>query len=305
MIDLPCLTVPLDEPLGTNHIHAIAPIEPMGGGITCNTGITLRRLGLSVGILSMVGRDVWGGMLRDLLEKEQISTDGLRRHPHAPTTAVVALVDNEGHRSFLTPNEKTATKSIDAAFVREQLSWISSARYFIFGYYGRMPLLEPDLPELLTEIRRTGCQTVMDGAGQEGDPDHLKRILPHLDVYVPSEAEARQLTGETDPEHMIRFFRQYQCEGILGVKLGAEGALLHHPAEGYLRLPARVPPGPIVDTIGAGDSFLAGLLTGLEKGLSVRVAGGWACAVGALSVTARGGYAGIADLDAVEAFVAE
>ena len=51
-------------------------------------------------------------------------------------------------------------------------------------------------------------------------------ILPHLDVYCPSRAEAEHQTGQTDPQKIIDTFRQCGAPGLLGVKLGSEGALL-------------------------------------------------------------------------------
>ena len=53
------------------------------------------------------------------------------------------------------------------------------------------------------------------------------------------------------------------------------------------------PPGPVVDTTGAGDSFFAGLLTGLLKGLDAERAGRLAAATGACCVTGYGATAGL------------
>ena len=63
-----------------------------------------------------------------------------------------------------------------------------------------------------------------------------------------------------------------QCgaPGLLGVKLGSEGALLSPRAGQYERIAQVAAPGPVVDTTGAGDCFYAGLLTGLLRGMSDR-----------------------------------
>ena len=62
---------------------------------------------------------------------------------------------------------------------------------------------------------------------------------------------------------------------MLGVKLGSKGVLLSPAAGEYIEIPGVAPPGPIVDTTGAGDCFYAGLLTGLLRGMDVRSAGCW------------------------------
>lgn len=293
VVDLTCLQVDLQIPLGENQIHAIDPIQPTGGGITCNTGISLQRLGIPTGVLTYVGNDSWGEFLKSLFTKEGLETSLLRIHPTDPSTAVVVLVDARGARSFLVPETKTATKSIDQAFLRDHWDVIAQASHFILGYFGRMPALEPDLPDVLRDIRATGCRTVMDSAGHGGDAALLRKVLPHLDVYIPSEAEAHRQTGYADPERMLASFREVNRHGILGVKLGRRGSVLHHPEEGLIAIDAIDPGEPVLDTTGAGDCFMAGLIAALDRGCSLAEAGRWASAAGACAITRRGGYTGL------------
>ncbi len=300
VVDLPCLTVDLSNPIGPDRIQPIEPIQPTGGGITCNVGFALQRLGIVTGVMTYVGDDRWGIILREQMVEEGLNTAMLYTHPSDPTTAVVALVDEQGARSFLAPGVKTATKSINAAFIRRDLPVIAQASYFILGYFGRMPALERDLPEVLQEIRATGCRTVMDSAGDGGNPERLQRILPHLDIYVPSEHEARRQTKESDPKSMLAHLRQWNPHGILGIKLGAHGAILESPDQGLVELPALDPGAPVVDTTGAGDCFLAGLIAGLDQRLPLAEAGRWAAAAGAAAVTQRGGHAGVRSLEQIQ-----
>jgi sugar/nucleoside kinase (ribokinase family) len=294
VVDLPCLTVDLNAAVGVEQTVAIDPISPSCGGITCNVGIALQRLGMTPGVLSLVGNDVWGGIVRGQLEFEGVAHELLLTHPSAPTTAVAVLVDSAGGRSFLAPGVHTATKSIDAAFVREHLREIGAARWFVLGYFGRMPKLEPDLAAVLQEIRAAGVRTVMDSAGDGGSWEMLEHALPHLDVFVPSLGEARGHTGLHDPDKILARYREAGAPGVIGVKLGADGALLGDPdTNGWIEVEAVRPPGELVDSTGAGDGFVAGLIAGLDRGLSVADSGRIAAAAGACAVTARGGYAGL------------
>ena len=104
---------------------------------------------------------------------------------------------------------------------------------------------------------------------------------------------------------MIAAFRERSPRGLLGVKLGARGALLETPSEGLIEVSAIDAPGPVLDTTGAGDSFMAGLIAGLENGLTVAAASRWASATGALAVTQRGGYAGVLSLAQVHKLLAQ
>src|SRR5205807_225705 len=116
----------------------------------------------------------------------------------------------------------------------------------------------------------------------------LDKALPHLDVYVPSHNEGEHQTGLADPRKIIDAYRECGAPGVLGVKLGSKGALLSDRAGSYIEVGAVKPPGDVVDTTGAGDSFYAGLLTGLLRGMSVADAGRLAAATGACCVTGLG-----------------
>jgi len=286
--------VDLNSPIGGGTTHSIDPITPTCGGITCNIGIALQRLGLPTGIVSYVGDDDWGSIVRGQLEREGVEHDLLQTHPTAPTTAVAVLVDERGERSFLAPGVRTATKSIDAAFVRANLEQIAGAEWFVLGYFGRMPGLEPDLPDVLQELRAAGIRTVMDTGGDGGDWEALAGALPFLDIFVPSLVEARGHTGLENPREILQQYRDAGAPGLIGVKLGTDGALLGDPAQpGWIQIPAIPPPGKIIDCTGAGDAFVAGLIAGLDRGLSVTDSGHLAAASGACATTAQGGYGGV------------
>ena len=175
----------------------------------------------------------------------------------------------------------------------ENLDLFAQSRMTLVGYYSLMPNLENDLPEVFAAIRQVGCQTALDAAGEGGRMQPLDRSLPHLDVYCPSRAEAEHQTGQTDPPKIIEAIRQCGAPGLLGVKLGSEGALLSPAAGEFISVPAVPPPGAIVDTTGAGDAFYAGLLCGLLKGCDPNQAGRLAAAVGACCVTGLGASAGL------------
>jgi sugar/nucleoside kinase (ribokinase family) len=153
--------------------------------------------------------------------------------------------------------------------------------------------LEGDLPEVLQAIRQRGCRTALDSAGEGGGLEPLDRALPHLDAYVPSHAEAVRQTGRSDPKEILEVYRRCGAPGILGVKLGSQGALLS-PARGrYVPVAAVTPPEPVLDTTGAGDAFYAGLLTGLLQGIPPAESGRLAAATASYCITAKGATPGL------------
>ena len=205
------------------------------------------------------------------------------------------LIDEEGQRSFA--HCVGAPKLIDKRLLLENLDLFARSRMLLLGYYSLMPNLEADLPEVFATIRATGCRIAMDAAGDGGSMRPLDRILPHLDLYVPSIDEAVNQTGLTDPRQILDAYRDCGAPGLLGVKLGSQGALLSPSAGQYIEIAAAAPPGPVVDTTGAGDCFLAGLIAGLLREMDVADAGRLAAATGACCVAGLGATAGLLDFD--------
>jgi len=283
--------VPLGVAIGYGRLFHVEPIEVVTGGIVCNSGIAMSRLGMKTAAFSYVGRDDWSTVIRRRLESEGVNCSLLLTHPTAATSTTAVLIDPNSERSF--GHCVGAPKLIDKSLLLANLDVFARSRMMLIGYYSLMPNLDPDLPEALAAIRETGCRTAMDTAGDGGAMQPLDRILPHLDVYVPSHDEATHQTGETDPRKIIDAYRRCGAPGLLGVKLGSKGALLSPSAGEYVELPCATPPGPVVDTTGAGDSFFAGLLTGLLKGFDATRAGRLAAAAGACCVTGFGATAGL------------
>jgi len=283
----------LDVPFGDGKAIEVDPIEVSTGGIVPNSGIALARLGMKVAALGYLGKDEWAAMIRRRLAAEGIDTGGLLAHPTVGTTTAIVLIDAHGRRSFAyCPG---ATEQLSAPALREHLDLFAQSRMALIGYYALLPNLEHDLPEVLGAIRERGCRTALDSAGDGGRIEPLDRILPHLDVYVPSHAEAARQTGQDDPKRILEMYRDCGAGGLLGVKLGAEGALLSPAAGQYVKIDPVPPPGPVVDTTGAGDCFYAGLVAGLLKGMSIAGAGRLAAACGAVCVTAKGATAAALD----------
>ena len=287
--------VGLTVPIGGGKLFHVDPIDVTTGGIVCNSGIAMRRLGMRVAAASLVGDDLWGSVVQSRLAAEGIETAAVESHAALATSTTAVLIDASGERSFA--HHVGAPQAIDLAFIRRRAADFAASRLALVGYFGLLPGLEPDLAAALAAVKATGCQVALETGGSGGALAALAPALPHIDLYVPSLDEAEHQTGLSNPREIIACYRRHGAGGIVGVKLGSRGALLSGSAGEYLDIPCVPAPGPVADTTGAGDSFLAGLITGILRGIPLADAGRLGAATAACCVTGVGATAGLRSLD--------
>ena len=293
--DVLCRPVDLSRAVGAEAHVDTEPAVLAPGGLTANAGLTLARLGVKAGVLSRVGDDRWGGLLRGAFEDEGVDTSGLTTVAGAATSTTVVLVDGAGERAFL--HHGGAHRGLRKADYLNDAAraWFGRSRWLLVGYYPLMPDLQRDLPEVFAAVRSAGCKVALESAGgheRGGTMDPLADILPHVDLYVPSWGEARAQTRCGTPRAAAERYRACGTPGVVGVKRGgADGVLLQDTTGAWVDLPSAPPPGPVRDTTGAGDCFVAGLVAGLARGASLTDAGRLACAVSAATVCTVGGHA--------------
>ena len=229
---------------------------------------------------------------------------------------------------------------VNDAFVADDVpaEVLASTTLLHIGYPPLMAALMADdgreLALMLARAHRQGVITSLDmaNANLEAGADRLRwrrlleRVLPDVDVFLPSLAEASHLvrrrvqTGEEGVPSLASVARLADelvamGAGIAGVKLGAHGlyirtSTIDRVEASGLRLPppwaerelySTVFEAAVVGTAGAGDTTIAGFLFGLLAGMSPEAAVTAACAVGGSSTEAADGTSGVPgwpDIDA-------
>ncbi|MFM1997975.1 MAG: hypothetical protein RLZZ111_2362 [Planctomycetota bacterium] len=287
--------VPLSQAVGGGRLFHVDPIGVTTGGLVCNAGTAMRRLGLRVAAASLLGGELWADVVRSQLTAERIDTAPLERHPALATSTTAVLIDPTGERSFA--HHVGAPAALDLAFIRRQAGHFRRSAFALVGYVGLLPALEPALAETAAAIKAEGCQVAFETGGSGGTLATVAPALPHVDLYVPSLDEAAHQTGLTAPHEIIDCYRRHGAAGLVGVKLGTRGTLLSPTAGELIEIPCLPAPGPVADTTGAGDSFLAGLITGLIRGMPPRQAALLGAATAACCVTGVGATAGLRSFD--------
>ena len=260
------------------------------GGNVCNSGIAMTKLGLKVAAAGLVGKDILGAAVVERLNQAGIDTSGVYSNELAQTSGTIVAIEGGGERSFY--HVPGVTTLLDADAFRRCIPLFLRCPVVLIGYFGLLPKLTPDLPQVLVELRKAAPKTkiALDTVNPPASWELLEPILPHLDIFAPSRTEAAALTGETEPAQMVAKFRQYMKRGLIGIKLDAQGCYLDDGSRA-LTIPAcKI---DVVDTTGAGDTWFGALLTAMIRGMSLEQMGRFANRAAADCCTALGASAGV------------
>lgn len=254
------------------------------GGSGAITACGAARLGLQVAFIGVVGDDLFGRFSLDALTERGVDTSGCRTDASRSTGLTVILSGGED-RAILT----AAGTMGDLRSEHIDLDLLRSARHVHVSSYYLQTRLAPGLGEVFEQAHATGATTSIDpnfDPAEQWDSG-LRRLLAHTDYLLPNATEVRAIAGTADLEAATLTLTR--LGRTVAVKLGAEGALAMSGAEVVRARPIAT---SVVDTIGAGDSFDAGFLTGLLRGWPLDRCLRLAVACGSLSTRRVGGTAG-------------
>jgi len=252
------------------------------------------RLGLKTAFVGVCGDDVFGAFMLASMQARQVDTSAVRVDPTRQTGLSVIL--NRGvDRAILTHAGTMA--DLRAEDVTDAL--LSQARHLHVASYFLQTTLQPGLPDLFRRAHALGLTTSLDtNWDPTGNWSGFDELLPLVDVFLPNENEACALARTADVDQALEILAQRSR--LVALKRGARGASLR---QGQHTLAVESIPVRVVDTVGAGDSFDAGLIYGFlhgwEMARSLRL--GTVC--GALSTQQAGGTAGQPSLDEALAYL--
>jgi sugar/nucleoside kinase (ribokinase family) len=292
--DLIAEPVDLRNPPAPGGLQLIHSISLTTGGNVCNTGIAMAKLGMRVAAAGLVGNDILGQAMLERLAGQGLDTSAIFRTDQAQTSASIVAVEASGERVFF--HTAGATNLLDAEAFRRCFPIFQSCAIVQIGYFGLLPRLTPQLPELLSELRKIAPKTqiALDTVNPPAYWDELRPILPHLNIFAPSRTEAAALSGHSDPARMVAFFRQHMPGGLIGIKLDAQGCYLDDTRSAVLVPSYKI---QVVDTTGAGDTWFGGLLTALHRQMPLEQAGRFANRAAADCCTALGASAGVQNFE--------
>ena len=272
------------------------------GGNALNCSIALGKMGVGCEMIVKVGDDTLAEFVVEQARKHGVGTRGVIRGRgiHTPYTFVCVMPG--GQRSFL--HTMGANGTLTYAEIDQSI--IRGARYcFVTGTMVMATFDGQETAHLLRDAQTAGVKTLLDtvytdSAPQEVWDRNILPCLPHLDYFIPSQPEARAVTGLSQPGEIARFLQDRGCRNVV-IKLDEKGAFCRDRDGTETQVPA-YQVSNVVDTTGAGDSWCAGFLAGLREGLSMPEAALLGNATAAHCIQAPGASTGIVSLDQIKAF---
>jgi len=242
----------------------------------------LSSLGATVLFKGAIGRDMFGDFVMKELSERGVDTSAIIRHEQAKTGTTVAInVDND--RAMVTypgAMEHYGADDVDFGLLRR-------AQHLHVSSVFLQPALKRNLLTLLGKAKSCNLTTSL---ATQWDPAEkweldLASLLPLVDVFLPNEAEIKQLTHQPTVDSALKQIGSYANNVV--VKLGTQGSSSYRKG-----VKSHVPPflnESVVDAIGAGDSFNAGFIYRYLSGATLIDCQRFGNLMGAISTTAPGG----------------
>ncbi|HFF3230672.1 TPA: aminoimidazole riboside kinase [Escherichia coli] len=273
---------------------------PCPGGAPANVAVGIARLGGTSGFIGRVGDDPFGALMQRTLLTEGVDITYLKQDEWHRTSTVLVDLNDQGERSFtfmVRPSADLFLETTDLPCWRHG-EWLHLCSIALSAEPSRTSAFTA-----MTAIRHAGGFVSFDPNIREDlwQDEHLLRLclrqaLQLADVVKLSEEEWRLISGKTQNDRDIcALAKEYEIAMLLVTK-GAEGVVVCYRGQVHHFAGMSV---NCVDSTGAGDAFVAGLLTGLSStGLStdereMRRIIDLAQRCGALAVTAKGAMTGL------------
>jgi len=237
---------------------------PHAGGAIFNTAIALGRLGVPVEMLTGLSSDMFGRQLEGALRASNVGTRHLVISGRPTTLAFVQLTDGHAHYAFF--DENSAGRMLDVASLPTVAAQTSAL------YFGGISLASPPCADTYATLleREGSTRAVMIDPNirpafiQDADSyrARLNRMIALADIVKVSDEDLDwMVTGDAPLPEKVQTV-QAMGPSVVIITRGSSGAQGFLQGGTNVAVPA--PPAQVVDTVGAGDTFNAGVLAQLH-----------------------------------------
>lgn len=290
-MDLVVRTERIPRPGETVRGHGFTMVP---GGKGANQAAAIARLGTAVTMLGRIGQDAFGEAMLKNLREQGVETRYVLVDPEAPSGIAMITVQEDGENAIVVAagaNGRLTPDDVEAA--RDLLH---TAHWLVCQFETPLPVVR----HAIALAASVGVRVVLNPApAYPIDAAFLQGVY----CLVVNETEAETLTGLPIDSLAAaeKAARMLQMLGvpIVVVTLGADGAFFVAP-ETAAHIPAQKV--HVVDTTAAGDAFIGGLVSALDRDMPLSEAVRYATCAGTLATTVFGAQTSLPRRDQVDAF---
>lgn len=299
-------TMVLFNPETEGPLRYVGTFTKSIGGAESNVAIALARLGHKAGWFSKLGDDEFGRYIKSTVMGEEVDVSRVKKDPKR-TTGILF----KERFSTVNPNVYYYRKGSAASHLKvEDLDMDYIAQAKILHVTGISLALSEEMCEAVffavNEAKKRGVLISFDPNirlklwSKEEARETILEMVKYTDILFPGKEEAELLLGLTEPEEIAKSFMNLGVQTV-ALKLGKSGCYVKNSeTEAYVHGYTVDHP---VDTVGAGDGYAAGFLSGYLENLSLTECAQRANAVGAMATLVKGDMEGFPYKDQVEIFM--
>lgn len=258
----------------------------------------LAHLGLTTGIISTLADDPFGDAIHRVLREACVEVSHVRREPGALSGIGIYMLLFGSKKRPLTyrlPNHKPWPPAFSSA----DLEYVLGARHIhCAGYLHYPDMWTNQMVDVFGGAKARGLTTSLDPQFvlfPVTTPwmEPLVDLLKVTDLLILDEDEARQIAQTRDLDIAAQVLREAGASTVV-IKRGAQGSLIHTREQRFEQPSVAVPEDEIVESIGAGDAFDAGLIAGHLAGWSIERSTRFATLAAASTLRGSGGAESLA-----------
>lgn len=301
------------EPMGLLIAQSEGSLDSVAGftlavaGAEFNVATGAARLGHFVSYLTKLGNDPFGTRITNTLTANKIDNSNVLTTDTNTTGFMLKSKVSKGDPEIFYFRKGSAASTLDASDVEK----IDFSKFDYVHLTGIFPALTDStraaMMALIKKAKEIGLFISFDPnlrpqlwPSQEVMVKTLNELASYADLVLPGCGEGKILCGSEDPSKINDFYRSLGARMVV-TKLGPDGALVREGDNEY-KVPGFII-DKVVDTVGAGDGFACGVITGLMEGLSLEKAVERGAAIGAIQCTFAGDNEGLPTQEQLKEFM--
>ena len=228
------------------------------GGKGCNQAIAIARLGGKVNFISKIGKDSYGELALNTLEKNNINIENIIQDEKLQTGVAGILVDKNSGKNAINVIVG-APSSLKVSEIEKQINLIKSSKIFLT----QLEVPKDVTLHCLKTAKENGCITILNPAPAS---EISKEFYNNIDFFTPNETEAEfytgiKITNEQEAKQAAEKLLNLGIKKVI-ITLGEKGLFY---TDGKEEIYLKASSVKAIDTTGAGDAFNGGLAFGLSK----------------------------------------